>query len=61
MKYYDIEEQRIYTVEELRTEWESLTEDEKGSAENFSQHLRNCLSKNGTLIPIYETPGKCDE
>lgn len=55
MKYYDIEEQKTYTAHELLKEWEQLTEDEKGTAATFGEYLLNCLSKNGTLIPVYET------
>lgn len=55
MKYYDIEEQKTYTAHELLKEWEQFTDEEKGTAKTFGEYLINCTSKNGTLIPIYET------
>ena len=53
VKYYDIDMERIYTLAELRLEWDLLTEDEKGTAETFDEYLMNCLSKNGSLVPVY--------
>lgn len=55
MKYLDIESGEILTAHDLLIEYESLTEDEKGTAATFGEYLLNCLSKNGTLIPVYET------
>lgn len=55
MKYLDIESGEIITAQDLLKEWEQLTDDEKGSAQTFGEYLVNCTSKNGTLIPVYET------
>ena len=55
MKYFDIESGEILDAHDLLLEYESLTEDEKGTAQTFGEYLVNCTSKNGTLIPIYET------
>ena len=55
MKYLDIESGEILTAHDLLKEWEQLTDDEKGTAKTFGEYLINCTSKNGTLIPVYET------
>lgn len=55
MMYFDIESHETVSEKELFHEWQSMTEDEKGTSETFADYLKNCLSKNGTLIPVYET------
>lgn len=51
-KYYDTENQKVITEDELRAEYEVLKKNGETEAENFGQYLNNCTGKNGTLEVI---------
>lgn len=47
--FRDIWDDKIYTENELRQEFEILKANGETDAENFGQYLNNCLGKNGSL------------
>ena len=51
--YWDVEDQRIHTEEELRKDFEQFKADQPDEYDySFAEYLRNCLSKNGSLYRI---------
>ena len=49
MKFYDIESGETLSEEELEREYKQLYENGETETPTFSDYLKNCLSKNGTL------------
>jgi hypothetical protein len=48
--YYDIEEEKFLTIDDLRKEFEVLTVNGATDCKNIEEYVKNCTSKNGTLL-----------
>ena len=60
-KFWDIEEEKVYSYSELEYEYNALCNIAKIEGfempTTFGQYLANCLGKNGTLTEICTTKG----
>ena len=52
LKFYDIETNEIITEKELYFEFLELKKYNDTESKNFSDYIRNCTDKNGTLKVI---------
>lgn len=51
-RFLDIETEEVITIAELEKEYNILFATGETETDNFTDYLRNCLSKNGTLEEI---------
>ena len=55
MKYLDIESREILTTEQLKKEFYGFVANDGEHDEwTFDDYIRECTSKNGTLVPVYD-------
>lgn len=52
MVFYDTEHDCFVNEKFLKAEWEELRKRGETDAETFRQYVENCISKDGTLVPI---------
>jgi len=50
--FWDVETDERLSIEYLRGEYRKMKADGDTEAATFEEYLKNCLSKNGTLIEI---------